>query len=241
MALPEEQPSPSHALESPGRELAPEQRKLCAELARFAPRLAELYRAAVIFMSDPRFPGRNLFLSHAVREIANSLPDALEKASDRRQFGWKERLRELQFQWDAQGMAAHWSIGEPPPETELASVSLPWGLYTQIRNILIEFQASDERSRDKAARLFKNMAPEVLMPHGTQRSLPGDWFNLITWFVGIAHESRKDDAVEVSDDEMQRQFNHFEDLLRFLLPGLGVVQALDEIDDILSETNTRAD
>jgi len=235
--MPEEQPPPSHEVEPPGRELTPEQKEVIAELARFAPRLAELYRAAVIFLSDTRFPGRNLFLAHAVREIANSLPDALEDPSDRRQFDWKGDLRKLQTQWDALNLEAHWPTGDPLPETEPAVVPLPWGLYTQIRNILIDFQASDERNRDKAVRLFRNMAPEVLARHSTQRSLPGEWFDLIESFKGPAHESRKDGAPEVSSQKTRSGFNRFEDSLRFLLPRLGVVQALDEIDAIVSEAN----
>jgi len=234
--MPEEQLPPSHAPGPPGRELTPEQKQLIAELG-FAPRLAQLYRAAVIFLSDTRFPERNLFLAHAAREIANSLPDALEDPSDRRQFHWKEHLRKLQSQWDALNLEAHWPTGDPLPETEPALVPLPWELYAQIRNILIDFQASDERNRDKAVRLFRNMAPEVLARHSTQKSLPGEWLKLIGWFVDIVHESRGDDAAQVSNEGMRSQFTRFEALLRFLLPGLGVVQAMDETDAIASEAN----
>lgn len=44
---------------------------------RSAPQLAQVYAGAVTMASDGDFPGRVVFVWHAIREIRNRLPDAL--------------------------------------------------------------------------------------------------------------------------------------------------------------------
>jgi len=217
-----------------------EQKQLAVELARLAPRLGDLYEAAVFFVSNSGFPGRRLFLAHAVREIGNSLPDALEQTPDRRQFQWQDRLRSLLAKWEELGLGGHWASAQQAPGTEPPNVSLPWRLYTEIRDTLIEFQASDERTRDKVFRLFRNLAPELYASHDHRAPVADEWMRTIRWFVDLVHERRSGNEGNAGCEDMDGQFARFESLLRFLLPTLGVVQALDEVDDILSEANRTA-
>ena len=162
----EEHPSGSSVPEPLGRGLQPEQREIKEELRRLALPLADLYEAAVIFASSPGFPGCAHFLGHSVREIGNSLPDALEEAHDRRQFDWKQQLRDLQCEWDKAGMEEYGKVKDDLPNAQSPEVPSPWPLYTKIRDMLGKFRASDERVEYKVIRVFRNLAPELLVGYG---------------------------------------------------------------------------
>src|SRR5271170_6800890 len=73
-------------------------------LKRNAPSLAELYEGAVVMLDQFSFPGRTRFISHAVREIRNRLPDA---------FGGGTRSQRLDYTMRVDAISAAWPTTSP--------------------------------------------------------------------------------------------------------------------------------
>jgi hypothetical protein len=217
--------------------LQPEQQQIKQELARLALSLANLFEAAVILLSNKNFPGRAVLLAHAVRELGNSLPDFLEEPSDTRLFQWVQRLRDLQKDWDTSGMARYDQPADALPGSEPPEIPMPRNLYTRIRNILKDFEASDERRKDKVVRMFRNMAPDLLTRRAAKSSVVIEWLETIDWFVEITHHRRGKEVSDIREDDLQVRFTTFENILRLLLPKIALVLALDKIDEILHEAN----
>jgi hypothetical protein len=59
-------------------------------LERTAPQLAEVYAGAVIMAFDHDFPGRVVFVWHAMREFRNRLPDAVAGEVDSSSLEYKD-------------------------------------------------------------------------------------------------------------------------------------------------------
>src|ERR1700677_2005187 len=55
----------------------PLRRELEVWLGQHSPDLVDIYRGALKILFVPEFPGRLRFVSHAVREIRNRVPDAI--------------------------------------------------------------------------------------------------------------------------------------------------------------------
>jgi hypothetical protein len=104
-------------------------------LQRTAPSLARLYKGAVQLMFETQVEGRERFIRHAVREIRNRLPDAIN--GDRReQVKYRKVVNELAEAWKRSGLPidghAQVSIGssssaDQPPTT----LGVPEILYVQ--------------------------------------------------------------------------------------------------------------
>ena len=69
----------------------PHQTELLEWFERNAPALGRLYKGAIIMVNDQSFPGRIRFVSHAVREIANSLLQAEGQTTVPDQRGIQEK------------------------------------------------------------------------------------------------------------------------------------------------------
>src|SRR5437899_126098 len=70
-----------------------------AWLYRNAPSLAELYEGAVLLLYAHPLPGRVRFISHAVREIRNRLPEATSGVKGLPRLDYTSRLDKLAKQW----------------------------------------------------------------------------------------------------------------------------------------------
>ena len=101
--------------------------------------------------------------------------------------------------------------------------------------MLIDFEASDERWKDKGVRVFRNRVPDLLTQGAEKSSVVIEWLETIDWFVKIAHHSRGKEASGVSEDDLQAKFTRLESMLRLLLSKPALV--LDKVDEILYETN----
>ena len=70
----------------------PERAALVGWLNRYAPALEPLYRGALLLAAFDSFPGRVHFITHAIREIGNSLPSALGPKVKKKEAGYGDRL-----------------------------------------------------------------------------------------------------------------------------------------------------
>ena len=72
-------------------------------LKRNAPSLAELYEGAVVMLHDSSLPGRTRFISHAVREIRNRLPDAFDGGTRSPRLDYTKRVDAIGAAWPTTG------------------------------------------------------------------------------------------------------------------------------------------
>jgi len=97
--------------------------ELLTWLQRNAPSLAELYQGAVDLMYANLFPGRVRFVSHAVREIRNRLPDISAGTTRGGQLQYKKRMDDLAKAWKNAGFNLDESIPSSLVPTEPATLS----------------------------------------------------------------------------------------------------------------------
>lgn len=78
---------------------------------RNAPSLAELYEGAVkLLLYDVRLPGWTRFVSHAVREIRNRLPNVISGVKGGKALSYKGRLDEIGKVWEKVGLPLDGSL-----------------------------------------------------------------------------------------------------------------------------------
>jgi len=84
-----------------GRQLAwtPMRLKLHSWFRANAESLAPAYEGAVEILGDARFPGRTQFIAHAVRDIANGLPFALDQQLDGTMVQYANSMDKIQKEW----------------------------------------------------------------------------------------------------------------------------------------------
>ena len=84
---------------------------------RSAPQLAEVYAGAVTMAFDGDFPGRVVFVWHAIREIRNRLPDALAGEVASSSLEYKDLADAIQRCWIEDGWPSDGVIAlSDPPE-----------------------------------------------------------------------------------------------------------------------------
>lgn len=210
-------------------------------LFKIAPYLAELYEGAVLLLCECAVPGRGRLIAHAVREIANALPERVTGQSFPKRFDPTNHLDDLVAEWSRAGLFPN---GSPAiqEEAEMESIRdkgstrLPRKLFDKIAKLVKLHGQSRTSSADKAVELFKACDPqnpnhvELLMPVLKQ------WLDVVRWFVGLVHDrSRLDD--EILQGKFPAQFEVFETGLRAMTTDFfGTIS--EELDEILENANS---
>ncbi|MCH8040180.1 MAG: hypothetical protein IH977_07535 [Nitrospinae bacterium] len=209
-------------------------------LKREAPSLAELYEGALHLLFKSRVPGGARFISHAVREIRNRLPDEIAgyKASSHVQY--KNSLDAISKSWEKEGLSLNVttpnSLGSAqPPSMPSPYVSIPKSLFDKIEILVIEHNAGRETRKESAYRLFEAISPENKSLKATMTPVIFHWLEVTEWFMGKTHDSGKLDS-DFDWNEIQQKFELFEAALGALVRGF--FQTVGELDEILEDTNT---
>lgn len=210
--------------------------ELKAWFQRHAPSLGELYEGALKMIFSDCFPGRSRFISHAVREIRNRLPEVVT-GSKGSYFDWKGRLDDLTKDWKMAGFSLDGTIptamileqGLPS-----ADISMPRLLTQKIALLLKEHSEVRETSKEAAIRLFMGVSPgndkfiDSLRPQALQ------WFDITEWFMKKTHDSSVVDN-DFDIQEFRKYFDIFELSLGALLNGF--FKTKEGLDAILEDTN----
>lgn len=204
--------------------------EILAWLNRNAPSLAELYQGAVQMLYETPLPGRVRFVSHAVREIGNRLPEAIAGVEEV-WVDYKNRLDELAKQWP--GPPAVYLSGEVPPSSP--DISISRALYLKVTQLIRDHQDARLRPGEKAMRLFESMAGGDQRARETLRPTVRQWVKIIAWFTGRAHDSGRIDAGE-DERFFKAQFEVFERALAALIRQF--FDTVEELDEILEEANS---
>jgi hypothetical protein len=131
-------------------------------LQRTAPQLADVYAGAVTIAFNRDFPGRIVFVWHAIREIRNRLPDALagEVASSSLQY--RELADAIQRCWIEDGWPNDGAIALTDPSEPLdsgpARHEVSRDLLLAVGRLVAGHAAIADRNQANAQRLFEAVA-----------------------------------------------------------------------------------
>jgi hypothetical protein len=186
-------------------------------------------------------PGRIRFVSHAVREIRNRLPDAISGIKGSGTIQYKNRMDDIALNWRKAGFDPRGPAGDPAGGSESAAspgsdVSLPRPLFLKIQALVQDHEGARERPEEAALRLFEHCAPENRALRVTLRPVVLSWLEVTRWFQQKAHDSGMLDAELASEDSFRNQFGLFETTLGALVRGF--FATIEGLDEILEDTNS---
>lgn len=204
--------------------------------------LAELYQGAME-LTEKRTAGWTKFVSHAVREISNRLPDVVAEGGGGGHLIDKNRLDAFCDQWRQYGLPIDGStptldvpLGasqvSPAQVDVVGKAVVPAAVFEAMAAIVRDHESTRERPLEKAMRMRRALMPEGT-DHATRPSLE-QWVELTRSAVGLTHNQTQKDA-DLADRTM-RVFLLFEDtLLGLVLPYFETVK---EIDALLDKANS---
>lgn len=205
-------------------------------MSRNAPMLEELYVGALHILHSPGFPGKARFVAHAVREIANKLPEAITGIKAQR-FEWQNKLDGILVSWERAGLSLDGTMPEPnsgqnsAPSTD---VLIPRKVAQDVAEVLSEYAAGRETNREKARRLFEGVDPKNQRARDALTPIVTQWLSLAEWFMKIVHvPTATNPAVDAT--ELQKQFELFEITLGALTREF--FKTIGDLDAILENTN----
>jgi hypothetical protein len=216
-----------------------DRKELRAWFARNAPSLGELYQGALrILFSETPFPGRVRFVSHAVREIRNRLPDVIAGPKQSQLLQYKNRMNELCKKWEKANLPTDGSLpislskeNEVPKTTD---VTIPIHVYMEIARLVRDHIRSRETPRDAAKRLYEAIDPNNQMAEAILRPRINHWIEVTEWFVNRVHDNGStDDQIDL--EEFNNRFEVFERALLAMVRGF--FETVEELDEILEEAN----
>lgn len=214
----------------------PERAALHGWLVRRASHLAPLYLAAVRMAMDEGFPGRVHFIAHAIREINNRLPDALDGALQRPKSKYPSHVEKVRQRWVDEGFPADGtgpSLDKPPeavPGRTGFAVSSEF-IVEVGRLVAHHIELESVREALKVPRF------EILAGAGPHpRYVWNDWRRATRSAEQFAH-ARDKELPPTADREWTDNFLAFE---RFLIVvSKRSYETIADIDDLLQEANSR--
>lgn len=208
-------------------------RQLHGWFEQAAPNLAPLYAAAVRMTSDIDFPGRVVFVWHAIREIRNRLPDALAggvRASlvEYGSLTGEIARRWVEDGWPEDGAIALTSAAEPsgmgPVRHEISD-----GLLLAVARLVASHALLPNRNRANAVRLLEGVAGSTVPPYAVRA-----WVQRGRRAHKLAHVHNKPSASE-DEASLAEQFAAFEaDLMAIASRSY---ENMNDLDAILEAAN----
>jgi hypothetical protein len=190
--------------------------------------LAELYKGAVCLIFERLVPGRLRFVSHAVREIRNRLPDYIPSEKSGKRLEYKDELDQLVIIWQSSGF----SLDEVRLNDR--EITIPPQLFDNIQALLKKHKAVSTNNIEKAIYFFESCFPENQLSRNRLLPIAKHWWEVTEWFMKKTHDSGRD---ELGDNEqrLHQQFELFESFLAVITQKF--YDTVDELDKILKEAN----
>jgi hypothetical protein len=186
----------------------------------------------------PPFPGRIPFVSHAVREIRNKLPEIISGMKSPPSLQYVNKLDEISKAWEKEKFSSdEFLLTSPTSDEDLpsGSIPVPRKLFQEINNLVKEHIDAREKPIDAARRLFLGTSQAMLDLGDNLRPVLHQWLEVTEWFMKKAHDSGRVDN-DINAREFQNQFELFETTLGALLRGF--FTTVGELDEILEEANS---
>jgi hypothetical protein len=207
-------------------------RELRAWFSRNANSLGQLYEGALtILYGGQSTPGWPKFLTHAMREIGNRLPDVFRAEAEpekRERFEQTKRLDGVARAWHDAKLPS--MAGSEAPE--YTDIPIPRQLYVEIERLVTDHVAVSERRADAARRLFLALGAEAESP-SIQPAIK-HWLDLLRWAVARAHDPAPDETFDF--DDFRLRFEQFEKILMALVRDF-FKTSNEDLDEILDKAN----
>lgn len=192
-----------------------------------AQQLADIYAGAVRLLHDKRLRAQSRFVAHAVREIWNRLPDAVNGPEQSSRVQYTKLVDRLDVLWKE--MTPPLDPGAAPDGTIPTSAAI----IRQVENLVLAHREPGATRRQAAQRMFEALAPENAGVGHELNPIIGQWMDLGKWGHKVAHVPNTDDRCSAT--EMQRHFELLENMLASVFEQF--YQPLSELDGILEEAN----
>ncbi len=229
---------PSNPSDNIGSFWTSERLELKSWFSRNAQILGGLYEASLIMIHDKSFPGRIQLISHAIREIRNSLPDKVGGYVKRKKVDYIGKLDVISKLWIEFKIESYKIINDyqPVPDSQpIQGMILPLALFSKIKELISDHNRSHETRKEQAFRLFDSLIPENKDVRESLTPIVNQWLEVTEWFVSICHVGDKNKVNVVEEDQLLSKFDLFERMLLSLIRGF--FKTLKELDEILEKAN----
>ncbi len=200
--------------------------------------LGELYNGAVQILYD-NVPGHIYFVSHAVREITNRLPDIIAGPVVPDRLDYKNTLDRISERWQKDGLPMDGSI--PTNVTDADSVlttdkiPIPRNIYSDFSKLIGDHIKTREKPYEKMKRLFEAIDPKNRQLEEALGPRINIWIESYKWFVKRVHVGDlKRNGLD--DEGFVSQFENFEYCLFAIISEF--FRATEQLDEILEEANS---
>jgi hypothetical protein len=215
-------------------------RELAEWLTSVSPSVAELYQGAVELLFALPVPGFTRFVSHAVREIRNRLPQEVSGLKSAGRLDYTSRMDELSTLWKREAgvdgkspQAGDEQVGSAAP-----GIVVSKRMAKKIAALVDDHERARARPRDAAMRLFEGVAPRNQKYRDSVRPVVLQWMEVCNWFMERTHESGSRDA-DFDLGELRRNFELFESTLLAMSRAVSAFyENVEELDAILGQEPT---
>jgi predicted nucleic acid-binding protein len=219
----------------PGQVWTPERRTLHDQLTQLEPTLGALYGYMLNFMEEVCKPGderaRMVLMAHAVREMANNLPEALSDVDGvpSGRINTSEPCRALVAEWDNNSdildVTSHALSGEE-------RVTIPSSVLSAAARVVTSQRAAtgNRRLRQSAAAL-RRLEPG---PDPTLKM----WLDALSWFESHAHLDKSRERSIPGDEAILVKLEIIETILAARLQGFFAV--MDDVSALAALANAPA-
>lgn len=208
----------------------PERSRLAAWLKRNVAVLAPIYRGAVRMVFDEGFPGRVHFVSHAVREIRNRLPDAFAEVPKR--VDYVKLVDVVQAAWVREDLPTDGALLAEAREASIEgppTYDVSHSFLDAIANLIGEHTAAKGNNELKARLLLETVGdanvPDYVVKH---------WLQSTRWVEKRMHVGDKE-PLESDEVELQQNFETFESALSAIVNRS--YENMDALDELLDAAN----
>lgn len=204
-----------------------------------APSLGELYDGSVHMLYAEVFPGRTRFISHAVREIRNRLPNVIIGTTIKRSnFDLGNRLNDLVKSLSKMGYSfdkANPRVNVGEEKTSVDTVLISRAVLERIESFVQDYKNTKPSGPEIALRLFAGRSSCNPQEIDSLRPQALQWYEVTEWFMHKTHDGGKTDK-DVDLKEFREKFELFEVTLGALLRGF--FKTKEALDEILEQTNS---
>jgi hypothetical protein len=192
--------------------------------------IGRLYEAAVRMVEDDSFPGRNILICHAIREIRNRLPEIVGAKGIIKRADYTKEVEELAGLWKSEGVQSVYQKDNEDREP-VAEYRVSGKFLEQVKRLVNGHIEVKGRKKHNAKQLLMALETENNKWEATLGPVVKLWVDETEWFVERAHIGKAIDYEEL--------IGHFERFESVLLSLKGYFyEGMDKIKEIVESANS---
>lgn len=213
-----------------------QRRKLHALLAERIQLLADYYESAVYFLHTPSAPARMSHLGHAIRELCNHMPDAVNVARLDRS-NTENKIPALVAAWDKVGLPDDVVDlpGCPTPGSTSDARHVPRSVVVAAADLVVSTRIRGNNRCRAALMIVDPHAPDGQTAAENDPTVVR-WVKIIDRQLSWVHAFDKKPP-PITEAQLIEDFDFLEEVMRGVLAPLDVVA---DLDDLLAQTRPAA-